>query len=85
MSYLHEGSYKKTILSLYQVGVPSEHLQNEDEEHLKCHNIGTKRNLNGRIRVIFMQDSGLPAYNHNYFEARMSAVFKEKGQNIMWN
>ena len=51
MSYLHERSHIKAILSLYQVGVPSKHAQNEDEKHLNSKN-STKRNINGRIRAI---------------------------------
>ena len=64
MSYLHDRSHKKAILSLYQVGVPSKHAHNEDEKHLNSNN-STKRNINGRIRDICMQDSGPPGYTHN--------------------
>ena len=53
------------ILSLYQVGVPSKHAHNEDEKHLMNSNNSTKRNENGRIRAICMQDSGAPGYKHN--------------------
>ena len=52
------------ILSLYQVGVPSKRAQNEDEKHLNSNN-STKRNINGRIRAICMQDSGPLGYKHN--------------------
>ena len=48
MSYLHDRSHEKAILSLYQVGVPSKHAQNEDEKYLNS-NSSTKRNLNGRM------------------------------------
>ena len=64
MSYLHDRSHKKAILSLYQVGVPSKYAQNEDGKHLNSNN-STERNINGRIRAICMQDSGPPGYNHN--------------------
>ena len=64
MSYLHDRSRKKAILSLYQIGVPSKHAQNEDEKHWNS-NISTKRNINERIRAIDMQDSGPPGYKHN--------------------
>ena len=49
---------------LYQVGVPSKHAQNEDEKHLNSSN-STKRNINGRIGVICMQDWDPPGYKHN--------------------
>ena len=64
MSYLHDRLHKKTILSLYQVGVPSRHAQNEDEKYLNSSN-STKRNINGRIRAICMQDSGPPGDKHD--------------------
>ena len=59
MSYLHDRSHKEAILSLYQVGVPSKHAQNEDEKHLNSNN-STKRYIYGRIRAICMQDSAPP-------------------------
>ena len=33
ISYLHDKSHKKAVRSLYQVGVPSKHAQNEDERN----------------------------------------------------
>ena len=65
-SYLHDRSHKNTILSLYQVGVPSKHAQTEDEKRLNSNtNSSTKRNINGRIRAICIQDSGPSGYKHN--------------------
>ena len=54
---------KNAILSLYKVGMPSKHAQNEDEKHLNSNN-STKRRINGRIRAICMQDSAPPGDNH---------------------
>ena len=62
---MHDKSHKKTILSLYQVGVPSKHAQKEDDKHLNGNN-STKRNINGRIRASCTQDSGPPGHRHNY-------------------
>ena len=64
MSYLHDRSHKKAILSLHQVGVPSKHAQNKDEKYLNSNN-STKRIIHGRIRAICMQDAGPPGYKHN--------------------
>ena len=50
---------KKANLSLYQVGVPSKHAQNEDDKHLNSNN-STKRNNIGRIIAICMKDQGTP-------------------------
>ena len=60
--------HKKAILSLYQVGVPSKHAQNEDEKRLNWNN-SIKRNINVRIRDICMQDSGA-GYKHNQFQTK---------------
>ena len=65
MRSLHDRSHRNTILSLYQVGVPSKHAQNEDEKHLMNSNNSTKRNINGRITAICMQHSGGPGYERN--------------------
>ena len=46
-SYLHDGSRKKSILSLYQVDVQTKHAQNE--KHLNS----TKRNIKERVRAIY--------------------------------
>ena len=62
MSYLHDRSHKKAILSLHQVGVQSEKAENEDEKHLNNSNNSTKRYINGRIRADCMQDSAPPGY-----------------------
>ena len=64
MSFLHDTSHKKAILSLYQIGAPSKHAPNEDEQHLNS-NYSTKRNIHGRIRAICMQHSAPPGYKHN--------------------
>ena len=47
---------KSDFEPIYQVGVPSKHAQNEDEKHLKSNN-SIKRNINGRVRAIFMQEN----------------------------
>ena len=65
MSYVHDRSHKKNISSLYHVGVPSKHAQNEDDKYLNSNNNSTKRNINGRIRAICTQDSGPSGYKHN--------------------
>ena len=65
MSCWHDRLHKKAILSLYQGGVPSKHAQNEDEKHYLNSNNNTKRNINGRIRAISMQDSAPLGYKHN--------------------
>ena len=83
MSYLHDRSHKKTISSRYQVGVPSKHAQNEDEKYLNRNN-STKRNINGRIRVICMQDSAPPGIQAQLISNK-NGVFTEKRHNNMWN
>ena len=57
-----------------QVGVPSKRAQNEDEKRLNSNN-STERIINGRIRVIYIQDSGPLGYKHN---SNKSGMFKEK-------
>ena len=69
MSYLHGRSHEKAILSLRQVGVPSKHAQNADEQHLISSN-STKRNINGQIRAICMQDSGSRGYKNNLYKTK---------------
>ena len=44
-----------------KVGVPSKHAKNEYEKNLN-HNNNTKRNINGQIGAICMQDSEPPGY-----------------------
>ena len=73
--------HKKAILSLHQVGVPSKHAQDEDEKPLNSNN-STKRNINGRIRAICMQDSGPPGYNHNKFQTKIGC--SKKNDTIIW-
>ena len=76
MRYSHDNrSHKKAILSLYQVGVPSKHAQNEDEIHLNSNNI-TKRNINGPIRDVCMQDSGPPVISTISFTQKWGAQRK---------
>ena len=55
--------------------MPSKHAQNEDEKHLNSNN-STKRNINGRIRAIRMQDTGPPGYKHNQFLTKMASSKK---------
>ena len=85
MSYSHDKSHKEAFLcvffSLYQVGVPSKHAQNEDEKRLNSNR--TKRNINGRIRAICMQDSAPPGYKHKKFQTKMGC--SKQRQNNMWN
>ena len=75
MSYSHDRSHKKAILSLYQVGVPSEHAQNEDEKHLSSNN-STKRNINRRSRAFVCRIKGAPGCKHNQFQTKMGCSKK---------
>ena len=77
MNNLHDRSHTKLILSLCQVGVPSKHAHNEDAKHLNS-NTSTKRNTNGRIRAIYMQDSGSPGYKHNSFQNKNGVLEKKR-------
>ena len=84
MSYLHDRSNKKAILSPYQVGVPSKHAQNEGEKHLNSNN-STKRNIKRPIRrANCMQDSGAPGYQHTLISNK-NGVLKEKRHDNMWH
>ena len=74
-------SHKKVILSLCQVGVPSKHAQNEDEKRFN-RNTSIKRNINGRIRAICMQDSGPPGYQNNQFKQRRGVQRKTTWQYV---
>ena len=79
------GRTKNASFSLYQVGLPSKHAQNEDEKQVNSNN-STKLNIiNEQIRAICLQESAPPGYKHNLFQAIMNGVFKEKRHNNMWN
>ena len=75
MSHLHVRSHDKAILSLYQVGVPRTHVQNEDEKHLNSNN-STKRNIKVRTRANCMQDSAPPGHKYNGFQTKMGCSKK---------
>ena len=86
MSYLNDRSHKKAILSLYQVGVPSKHAQNEDEKHLHSNN-STERNEMDELESFVCRIQPPPVISALNLEQKLG-VQRKRHNNIyiyMWN